>query len=141
MLPVRETLYVGKGSEIAICTLGSMDLLRQISRSALMDRICIAGRLLSENAGIDQMLRSAQAQRDLRTLIVCGREVQGHMPGQALVSLFQNGIDKDGRIIGAEGHRPVLSMERSEVKEIVERIELVDLIGEVDYETIARSVP
>ena len=58
ILPIHEETFHGNpDSAIAICTLSSLDLLRKIANSSLLNQISIAGRLLSENNGIDQIIR------------------------------------------------------------------------------------
>ena len=47
VIPVKHERFEGKGREMAICTLGSVDLLEAISASPLMAQVAIAGRLLS----------------------------------------------------------------------------------------------
>lgn len=140
VLPIKDTYFLGSGEEIAVCTLGSMDLLNRIAHSEMMDNLCVAGRLLSENAGIEQLVRFTCCHPRLNTLLLCGREVSGHLPGQALESLFNNGIDDDGRIRGATGHRPVVGLTRQQVQEFVCRISLINLKGETDYDKISRSI-
>src|SRR5215831_8859801 len=77
LIPVRDECYFGRGQEIAVCTLGSMRLLREISTSPIMDRLTIAGRLLSENKGIDLLLDSIARYPRLNLLVVCGKDVRG----------------------------------------------------------------
>lgn len=141
VLPVKDSYFVGRGTDTAICTLGSVELLRQISRSSLMEKVSIVGRLLSENKGVEVLVRYACSHPSLRTLVVCGHEVQGHLPGQALIALSNNGIDEQGRIIGALGHRPFLGLTEDQVKEFTRRVRLIDLVGVDDYDTVASSVP
>src|SRR5215204_3721785 len=55
LLPIKQEYYIGKGRKIAICTLSSMDLLKEIkNNNEIMEKISIVGRLLSENKGIDE---------------------------------------------------------------------------------------
>jgi tetrahydromethanopterin S-methyltransferase subunit A len=61
--------------------MSSIGLLEEISKSDLMDRIAIAGRLLSENRDIDAMIRFVLEHPDLRRIIVCGKELKGHRAG------------------------------------------------------------
>ena len=57
ILPIPEEVYYGnKQSRLAVCTLSSMNLLKKIANSDILDNIAVAGRLLSENKGIDSML-------------------------------------------------------------------------------------
>jgi tetrahydromethanopterin S-methyltransferase subunit A len=137
VLPIKHDYYLGRGKELAICTLSSIDLLKEISKSDVMDRVAIAGRLLSENRGIDAMIRFALEHPDLRRIIVCGKEVRGHRAGQALLALARNGIDGDGRIIGALGPYPILKSPARDVDAFRRQVEIMDMIGTVD---IARLV-
>ena len=92
LLPVKDEYYMGKGNNIAICTLSSLHLLQTIADDPdIMNRILIVGRLLSENRGIDVLISFALKNQDLRYIIVCGKEVKGHKSGQALLSLHKNG--------------------------------------------------
>src|SRR5581483_4005405 len=93
LIPVKHESFEGRGKEVAICTLGSIDLLEEISKSEIMGKVAIAGRLLSENKGIDAIIDYAFAHPGLKRIVVCGREVKGHMAGHALLALHRNGID------------------------------------------------
>jgi tetrahydromethanopterin S-methyltransferase subunit A len=137
ILPIRHEYYFGRGKELAICTLSSIGLLEEISKSDIMDRVAIVGRLLSENKGIDAMIRFALEHPDLRRIILCGKEVKGHRAGQALLALARNGVDRDGRIIGAVGPYPILKSPAQDIHAFRKRVEISDMIGTVD---IARLV-
>lgn len=136
ILPIRHDYYLGKGKDLAICTLSSIGLLEEISESEIMDRVAIAGRLLSENRGIDAMIRFVLEHPDLKRIIVCGREVRGHRAGQALLALARNGIDGKGRIIGALGPYPTLKSPVKDVEAFRRRVEIKDMIGTTDIEKL-----
>lgn len=136
VLPIKHEYYLGRGKELAICTLSSIDLLQEISKSDVMGRIAIAGRLLSENRGIDAMIRFALDHPDLKRIIVCGKEVKGHRAGQALLALDRNGVDRDGRIIGALGPYPTLKSPAQDVQAFRRQVEIIDMIGTVDIEKL-----
>jgi tetrahydromethanopterin S-methyltransferase subunit A len=136
VLPIKHEYYLGRGKELAICTLSSIGLLEEISRSDIMNRVAIAGRLLSENKGIDAMIRFALEHPDLRRVIVCGREVRGHRAGQALLALARNGTDGDGRIIGALGPYPILRSPAPNVEVFRRQVEISDMIGTVDISSL-----
>ena len=105
-----------------------------------MERVAILGRLLSENKGIDSIVKFAAEHPDLQRIILCGKEVKGHRAGQALVSLSKNGTDLDGRIIGALGPYPTLHASRDLVDLFRKQVELVDLIGTTDAERVMKLV-
>ncbi len=135
-LPVKHEYCIGRGKELAICTLSSIGLLEEISKSNIMSKVAIAGRLLSANKGIDTMIRFTLEHPDLRRIIVCGKEVRGHRAGQALLALARNGIDRDGRIIGALGPYPILKSPERDVTAFRRQVEITDMIGTVDIEKL-----
>lgn len=138
LLPIKQEYYLGSGKLTAICTLSSFDLLDMISRSSLMDRVLIAGRLLSENKGIDAIISFTVNHPELNRIILCGKEVKGHRAGQALLSLARNGIDTSGRIIGATGPNPILTRSAKDVEIFRRQVQIIDLIWTVDIDKIAQ---
>jgi tetrahydromethanopterin S-methyltransferase subunit A len=137
MFPIHEEVFLGSNeSSIAVCTLSSMDLLKEISGSSLMKKIAIAGRLLSENKGIDELIRNIIKNQNIRTLIVCGKEVSGHKTGNALASLYKYGIDDHRRIVNSHSPSPFLTVSRSDVEKFQKQITLVDKIGETRLDRI-----
>lgn len=136
-IPIREEYYVGQGNAMAICTLSSLDLLAKISKSpAIMERIAIAGRLLSENRGIDKIISYAAGHAELECILLCGKDVKGHQAGQALLALARNGIDHAGRIIGATGPYPKLRSSKEEINLFRTRVRVIDCTGLTDIERI-----
>jgi tetrahydromethanopterin S-methyltransferase subunit A len=140
LLPIKHDYYLGSGKVAAICTLSSFDLLEIISRSSLMDKVLIAGRLLSENKGIDEMIGFAINHPELNRIVLCGKEVKGHRAGQALVALMRNGVNTSGRIIGAEGPNPIITRCAQDVDIFRRQVQVIDSIGIVDIDRIAQSL-
>ncbi|MEM3160219.1 MAG: hypothetical protein QXJ74_05505 [Nitrososphaera sp.] len=140
LIPIKHELFKGRGKEVAICTLGSIDLLEEISRSELMEKVALAGRLLSENKGIDTIIAYAVSHPDLRRIVLCGKEVKGHYAGQALIALHKNGVDKNGRIIGAKGPYPTLESPKDQIELFRKQVEIDDLVGVTDLERISALV-
>ncbi len=137
IFPIREEVFVGNDeSTIAVCTLSSIELLKEISNSDLMQKIAISGRLLSENKGIDELIRNIIKNPNLRTLIVCGKEVSGHKTGHALVSLYKYGIDDNGRIVNSHSPNPFLTVSKKDIEKFQKQITLVDRIGETRLDRI-----
>ena len=142
LIPIRHEYYIGKGKSVAICTLSSIDLLKELSNSVdIMNKILIVGRLLSENEGIDTIIKFVLDHTELYHIIICGKEVKGHQAGQALVSLYKNGINNDGRIIGAKGPYPLLRSSQKDIEEFRKQIiRFSDLRGIADIEIIKNSI-
>jgi tetrahydromethanopterin S-methyltransferase subunit A len=132
-LPIRLSYEMGNGKTLAVCTLSDMNLLKQIiSRKDIMRKIFLAGRLLSENRGIDNILETIYNSPQMRYLILCGRDAKGHLPGQALISLYYYGVRDDGNIVGARGRDPRLKSTKEAISHFRTNIEIVDLIGSRD---------
>jgi tetrahydromethanopterin S-methyltransferase subunit A len=133
LIPLKHEYYIGKGKSVAICTLSSIDLLKEISNSVdIMNRILIVGRLLSENEGIDTIIKFVLDHTELHHIIICGKEVKGHQAGQALISLYKNGMNNDGRIIGAKGPYPLLRSSQKDIEEFRKQIIRVSDLREID---------
>src|SRR5436190_20550374 len=129
-----EFVLGGSESSVAVCTLASQSLLTLL---AGRPEIAIAGRVYTENVGIEKMVQNLLANPRLRYLLLCGRESR-HRVGQAILSLHRNGVDSvTRRIRGATAPEPVLANLSAEaVVEFQRRFEVVDLIGEQDPERI-----
>lgn len=138
LLPIKHEFYLGAGNAVAICTLSSIDLLEMTSRSSLMNKVLIAGRLLSENKGIDAIIAFAMKHPELKCIVVCGNEVKGHRAGQALMALAINGVDSLGRIIAAVGPNPIVTSSLLDVEIFRHQVQIIDMIGIVDIDRIAQ---
>lgn len=140
LLPIKHEYYLGAGKAVAVCTLSSIDLLQTIAKSDIMNRILIAGRLLSENKGIEEIIAFTVKHPNLKRIIVCGKEVRGHRAGQALLALANNGMDSSGRIIGAVGPNPIVTLPLQDVDIFRHQVEINDMIGTVDIGKIAQAL-
>ena len=147
LIPIKHEYHMGMGGkEIAICTLSSIHLLEDIYNTPeVMDKILVVGRLLSENKGIDTIIKFTLTHPELHYIIVCGKEVRGHQAGQALVSLYENGINYNktgGRIIvGAKGPNPVLASSWEEINTFRKQIiRVYNLIGISDIGKITKQI-
>lgn len=141
ILPIHEEVFFGNpASRVAICTLSSMNLLKEIARSELLSEVVVAGRLLSENKGIDAIISFVVKNPTLDTLILCGKEVSGHRAGHSLVSLYKYGVDENDRIINSTSPDPVLISTRSQIQKFQKQITLIDKIGETDLQEIRQLI-
>lgn len=142
LLPIKyEIFYGNRKSNIAVCTLSSMDLLEQVSRSQLINEVAVAARLFSENRGIEKLIKYILDNPDIRYIVLCGKDTKGHLPGQALISLHKNGVDSEGRIIGALGRDPIFeNVTRDDAEEFRKRIEIIDLMGIMDIDEISARI-
>ncbi|MFY9301618.1 MAG: tetrahydromethanopterin S-methyltransferase subunit A [Candidatus Nitrosotenuis sp.] len=141
LIPIHgEVFYGNSRSNIGICTLSSMRLLRQITESGLLEKVAVAGRLLSENKGIDALVKYTIKNPTLDTIIVCGDEVSGHRAGRSLILLHKYGTDKDNRIISSPSPDPILSSSESEIRKFQSQVKIIDMIGKTNLDEIRSAV-
>lgn len=141
VFPIREQLFLGNpNSSLAICTLSSLDLLKKISTSEILNKVSIAGRLLSENKGIDEIIQYVNNNKNTKTILICGKEVWGHKAGHSLLKLHKNGIDNSGRIINSISPDPFLTVPKSKIDYFRKEIVLINMINETRLEKIKQKI-
>ena len=131
------------GAPVAVCALNSDKLVQQIVQRKA-DGLAIVGTMHTENLGIERVIKNTLANPNIRFLLLCGEDTQqavGHLPGQSFDSLFNNGLDERGRIIGAKGKRPLLkNVTGDEVAAFLQQVELLSMIGEDNPDTVAQAI-
>jgi len=138
--PVVPGNYVvgNPNGQIAVCTLTTDAIINQI---APWDNIAIVGKVYTPNLGIEKIILNTISNPNIRFLVICGKDSPVFHAGQALQSLFQNGIDKEKRIINAIGHYPVLSnLAVEKINQFLEQIELVDCLEEKNIEHLHQKM-
>jgi tetrahydromethanopterin S-methyltransferase subunit A len=141
ILPINEEMFFGNPrSSLAICTLSSINLLKEITNSNLLSKIALVGRLFSENKGIDSLVRYVISNKNLETILLCGKDTLGHKPGHSLLNLYKNGVNNQGRIIGSSSPDPILTITKSEVLKFQNQVKLIDEIGETSISKIKLSI-
>ncbi|MBZ3936115.1 tetrahydromethanopterin S-methyltransferase subunit A [Methanimicrococcus blatticola] len=100
----------------------------------------ISGSCKTENLGIEKLVSHIISNPNIRYLIVCGAEVKGHITGEAILMLHQNGISKN-RIVGAKGAIPYIeNLSEEAVKRFMEQIECIDMINVEDIGEISEKI-
>ena len=137
ILPINEEVFFGDSkSSLAICTLSSINLLNEIANSNMLSKVALVGRLFSENKGIDSLVRYAISNKNLETILLCGKDTPGHRPGHSLLNLYKNGVDNQGRIISSSSPDPILTITKLEILEFQKQVKLVDKIDETSISKI-----
>jgi tetrahydromethanopterin S-methyltransferase subunit A len=140
LFPIRVDVFKGNGTKVSICTLSSIDLLLTISNGGLMKYLVIAGRLYSENKGIDQMIDYCVNNPELKYIILCGRDTPGHYPGDALINLIKNGTDACGKILGSISPNPSVSSPVENIIKFKKQVTIVDMRNCFDVGKISETV-
>ena len=141
ILSINEEFYLGNSkSSVAVCTLSSIDLLKNFAKSESLNKISIVGRLLSENKGIDSIIKYVNENPQVNSIIVCGKEVWGYKSGHSLFELHKNGVDQNNKIIDSISPDPYLTVSKSEIKYFQENVRLVDMINQTDFKLILEQI-
>lgn len=141
--PVEQGEYIigNKASPVAISTLGSDELPEVIYRELGIGSFAIVGKTHTENIGIEKVIKNTITNPYIRFLILCGKDTRGHMAGQSLLSLSNEGVNHEKRITGSRGQRPVLkNLEFSEIEHFRKQVDVIDLIGTEDIKRIAEEI-
>ena len=122
-------------SPVAVTTLAS-HIEAELSGAA------IAGPCKTENLGIEKVVANIISNPNIRFLILCGAEVQGHITGQSIQALHENGCDPEKKkITGATGAIPfVENIPMEGVERFQQQVELVDMIDNEDGGAITAKV-
>lgn len=135
LYPWRGEFTVGsEASQIAIDTLASrLDFPKE--------KVAIWGQHKTENLGIEKIMANVISNPNIRYLIICGEEVRGHRSGDSIIALHANGIDGNGRIIGAKGAVPYIeNLPPEAIARFREQVEIIDMIGITNHDEIVTKV-
>jgi tetrahydromethanopterin S-methyltransferase subunit A len=125
---------------VAVTTLGSVPLAEAVSRNRPAG-LCIAGKVETENIGIEKIIKNTISNPAIRFLVCAGAEPPRHLTGATLLALFEQGMDENHRIRGAPGMRPVLrNTSAAEVRAFREQLQPIDMIGCTEVGAICARV-
>ena len=110
-------------------------------RAGLEAGAALAGTVQTPNVGFEKMVCNVVANPNIRYHILGGPESEGHLTGQALKALLENGVDDGKRIIGTEAPHPLLyNLPVEFIERFRKQVELIDLMFEGDPNQIRNAV-
>ncbi len=113
----------------------------QLVRVSVETGAALAGTVQTENIGIEKIVANIVANPNIRYLILCGREVEGHLPGDAIRALIENGIDKRRNIINSSAKTPYLfNIPLEAIQRFRQQLTLVNLLMMTDAEFLIKAV-
>lgn len=136
--PVEDGRYkVGNPqSPIAVCTEATVEGI-----FVNLAKVAIIGKCVTENIGIEKVVKNVVSNPNIRFLILCGKKSHGHDVGQTLISLQRNGVDRQMKVIGANGSIPVIKhLVNDEVRRFRDQILPIDLQGVIDNGKISFKI-
>jgi tetrahydromethanopterin S-methyltransferase subunit A len=101
-------------SPVAVCViLDTFDFsipskLNELVMAGIDSGAGLSGMLQTENIGLEKMVCNIVANPNIRYVVLCGRESAGHLPGESLLALKQNGVTETKQIIGTGAPTPYL---------------------------------
>ncbi len=125
-------------ASVAVVLLGNLGDFHACSS---LEGIAIAGSLTTENLGVEHILKNVIANPFIRHMFLFGKDVSGHLPGNALISLVDNGIGNSHKILGATGARAILkNVLTSEVEHFRRQITIHNLMNQNDFTSLKEQV-
>ncbi len=124
-------------SPVAVATLASH--IEEIPSAA---GAAIAGPCKTENLGIEKVVANIISNPNIRYLMLCGAEVMGHITGQSIQELHENGCDDEKKkIIGAIGAIPfVENLPFDAIERFQKQVQIINLIDNEDGKAITNKV-
>jgi len=101
-------------SPVAVCViLDTFDFsmpseLNELVMAGIDSGAALSGMLQTENIGLEKMVCNVVANPNIRYIVLCGRESPGHLPGESLLALKENGVTDTKQIIGSAAPTPYL---------------------------------
>ena len=115
--------------------------IEHLVRVAVESGAAIAGTLQTENIGLEKVVCNIVSNPNVRYLIVCGPESPGHLIGEAITALKDNGLDQRKRIIGSNAPTPFLfNIPVEFVERFREQITVIDLVDEGSPDVLRQAV-
>jgi tetrahydromethanopterin S-methyltransferase subunit A len=136
--PVEEGRYkIGNPqSTVAICTEATVEGI-----NVDLGKVAIIGKCVTENIGIEKIVKNIVSNPNIRFLILCGKRSQGHDVGQTIISLHENGVDHKMKVIGSTGSIPLVKhLTLDEVSRFRNQIMPINLQGVTDSDKIKFKV-
>jgi tetrahydromethanopterin S-methyltransferase subunit A len=138
--PSRQGSYEVRDptAPIAVCVLTSEDLIEPL---AAVDGVAIVGSVQTANVGLEAIIVNGITNRNLRSLVLCGKDSKLFRQGQSLVALHENGIDEHQNIVGARGYEPRLAgISIAAIARFREQFDIVDLREVEEATTIIPAI-
>ena len=124
-------------SPVAVVSLGS-----KMNEELVNAGAAIAGPLHTENLGIEKFVANVISNSNIRYVVICGSEVQGHRTGKTVEALYENGIDSDKKsIIGSPGAIPfVENLSVEAVERFQRQVSLISMIDNENLDEISAKI-
>jgi len=115
--------------------------IEDLVRTGVEAGAALSGTVQTPNIGIEKIICNVVSNPNIRYAVLSGPESEGHLTGDALKALFNNGVDKNSRIIGTKAKHPLLyNLPREFIERLLKQVSLVDLQFKGTPEMIKKAV-
>jgi tetrahydromethanopterin S-methyltransferase subunit A len=110
-------------------------------RAGVESGAALSGTLQTENIGLEKVICNIVANPNIRYLVVCGPESEGHQVGQTIAALMTNGVNEKRLIIGSNAHTPYLyNIPIESIERFRKQVTFIDLINEGNPDLVRKAV-
>jgi tetrahydromethanopterin S-methyltransferase subunit A len=135
-----EYTVLDRSAPVALSTLSSTRLEEKLVIRK-PSGLCIVGKTETENIGIDKIIKNVITNPVINHLILAGKDTEGHQSGGTLLALWKNGVNKDMRVIGSNGRRPILkNVSTHEVNTFRKQVKIEDMTGCENIRTLTGKI-
>lgn len=125
---------------VGVVTLASAGLAERLAELK-PNGLSLVGKLETENIGIEKIIQNTLAASNIKVLILCGKDSEGHFAGQTLEALVNNGVDDAMRVVGSKGRKAVLAnVSREEIEAFRSQVTVISRIGLQEETEILREI-
>lgn len=140
-IEVGDYLLGSPTASVAVTTASSTELPDLLFEESSPDSVAIVGKIETENIGVEKVVRNVISNLNIRFVVVCGKDAQGHFPGQTLLALSRNGMDPTHCVLGSPASRPLLkNLTEVEAEQFRAQVSTIDLLGCTNIKTIVQEI-
>ncbi|MFA5394746.1 MAG: tetrahydromethanopterin S-methyltransferase subunit A [Methanogenium sp.] len=136
--PIIKGDYISGSPEscVAVSTFGS-----HLDEQGICDAgAAMCGSCKTENLGLEKLIANTISNPNIRFLIFCGTEVKGHLSGQSLKALHENGVE-GGKIVGSKGAIAFIeNLDDAAIGRFREQVEIIDIMESEDMGAITAKI-
>ncbi len=136
--PIIQGDYISGSPEscVAVCTFGS-----HLDEQGICDKgAAMCGSCKTENLGLEKLIANTISNPNIRFIIFCGTEVKGHLSGQSLKALHENGVE-GGKIVGSKGAIAFIeNLDNAAIERFREQVEVIDIMESEDMSAITAKI-
>jgi len=136
--PIIQGDYHSGSAEscVAVCTFGS-----HLDEQGICDAgAAICGSCKTENLGLEKLIANTISNPNIRFVIFCGTEVKGHLSGQSLKALHENGVE-GGKIVGSQGAIAFIeNLDAAAIERFQQQVEIINIMESEDMGAITAKI-